>query len=371
MLKSVLIIPLFFGLSFVLYPQSDTYHLQGIIRDRETKEPIPYASISIINSTRGTAANARGEFSLMIRSADRKDSIKISSIGFTSVVMALDRINPEETWMVELPPDIKLLQEIEINQKPMDPVEIIKSAIDSIRKNYRNEPFNLEFYSEMQATNALTNQEFTVESIITGYYPGYSNHVDKRFEIIKKRARGDNPLDVIDYPFWPTLEIHRADLIADPHKTGILNEKYITKFQYTYRGILTYDSDTLYHIDYVLPKPTEKITGYGIVPKVYRGSIYITTESNAIVKHEIVTDQFLYSIVYRKNEGYYFPYIIRGERILKGENMFTGVYNIVRLISMELNQVKVIDYQTNEFYNLSRLPDDQDYWDLHFPIDHK
>lgn len=221
----------------------------------------------------------------------------------------------------------------------------------------------------MNASNFVTNQTFKVESIIFGYYPGYANNLDKRFEIVKKRATGDNPLEASDFPFWPTLEIHRADLIADPYKTGILNPKNLDKFEYQYMGVLTYDTDTIYHIEYFAPKPTQKITGYAIVPKTYKGAIYITTSRNAIVKHEIETDQFLYSIIYKKINDVYFPYFISGERKLKGMNIFSKVNNIVRLTNMELENVKVIDYKTNEFQNLSQLPNDKDYWDLNFPID--
>lgn len=347
--------------------QVNNFHIHGIIRDQATKEPIPFANISISNSTRGTAANAEGIFDIVLKPSDLSESIKISSIGFISKTVLLDSIRNSNPFILELQPDIKVLNEIEVHQNPINPVEIIKAAIDSVNNNYRTEPFNLEFYSVMMATNVVTNQEFKVESIILGYYPGYANKVDKKFEILKKRAQGDNPLKAMDYPFWPTLEIHRADLIADPYKTGILNEKYLDKFEYNYLGVLTYDTDTLYHIEYSAPKPTEKITGYGVVPKMYKGAIYISTSSNAIVRHDIDTDQFSYSIIYTKRDDHYFPYFISGERRLKGENMFSKVYNVVRLINMELVNVNVIDYKTNEFQNLSQLPDDTDYWNLNFP----
>ena len=55
-----------------------------------------------------------------------------------------------------------------------------------------------------------------------------------KFEIVKKRALGDNPLKVSDYPFCPTLEMHRADLITDPNRTGILNKKNLEKFEFKY-----------------------------------------------------------------------------------------------------------------------------------------
>lgn len=362
---------LFLALLCSAFAQHDNFYIHGLIRDRETKEPVPFASISISNSTRGTAANGKGEFDLMIRPSDFKESLKISSIGFISQTVSIETSRNIEQVVVELQSDIKLLKEVEISQKPISPIEIIKAAIDSVSKNYRTGPFNLEFYSEMTASNFLTNQEFKVESILLGYYEGYANNTAKKFEILKKRADGDNPLKAMEYPFWPTLEIHRADLIADPYKTGVLNVEYLDRFEYRYLGILTYDTDTVYRIEYSAPKPTKRITGYGIVPKTYNGTIYITTASNAIVQHDIVTDQFSYSIIYKKLGDNYYPYFISGERRLKGVNLFSKVYNIVRLTTIELENVKVIDYKTNEFENLSELQDDNEYWNLNYPVNKK
>jgi hypothetical protein len=359
------------NLSIAGIAQQNDFYLTGVIRDHETKESIPYASISITNTPRGTAANKNGEFGLMIKPAELKESIKISSIGFISKTLLIDSLKNKMPLVIELKADIKLLNEVQISQSPINPIEIIKSAIDAVSKNYKSEAFNLEFHSQITANNLLSNQNFKVELIILGYYLGYANSLHKKFEIVKKRAFGDNPLKASEYPFWPTLEIHRADLIADPIKTGVLNEKNLDKFQYKYEGILTYDTDTVYHIEYVAPKPSQKLTGYGIVPKTYKGSIYITTNTNAIVKHEIVTDQFTYSIIYKKYEDCYFPYFISGERRLSGENMFSTVYNIVRLTNIGLTAIKVIDYKTNEFQNLSDLPDDKEFWDNYYPDNKK
>lgn len=367
MKKPLAITHLFFGLLCSGLAQVDSFHIHGLIRDQQTKEPIPFASISILNSTRGTAANSIGEFDLMTKQSDFNGYLKISSIGFISKTVLLDSARNMTSLVVELQADIKLLNEVEINQQKINPIEIIKAAIDSVDKNYSTEPFNLEFYSVMIASNYLTNQEFKIESILLGYYKGYASNTHKRFEILKKRASGDNPLEAMEYLFWPTIEIHRADLIADPYKTGVLNKKYLDKFEYNYLGVLTYDTDTIYHIDYFAPKPTEKITGYGIVPKTYKGTIYITTSSNAIIRHDIETDQFSYSIIYKKMSDKYYPYFISGERRLKGIGLFTKVYNLVRLKNIELENVKVIDYKTNEFQNLSELPDDNEYWNLNYP----
>lgn len=124
------------GLIYSAFAQADNFHIHGLIRDQETREPIPFANISILNSTRGTAANEKGEFDLMIREPDFNQSLRISSIGFLSRTISIEAATPNNLLLIELQSDIKLLREIEISQKPINPIEIVKAAIDSVSKNY-------------------------------------------------------------------------------------------------------------------------------------------------------------------------------------------------------------------------------------------
>jgi len=366
-MNRAIVLFLFMSWSFICFSQANGSFISGIIRDSETKALVQFASIGITGSMRGTAANDKGEFTLKIKPEDLKQKLKISSIGFITSDIAIDSLLEVDQVVIELQSQSNLLNEVVVEQAPINPVEIVRSAIDSTVVNYMLEPFNLEFYSAIQASDVVTNQNFKVESIILGYYKGYATSAEKKFEILKKRMMGDNPLESMDYTFWPTLEIHRADLIADPAKTGILNVKNLDKFEYKYIGSSVYEADTVYQIDYHAPKPSEKITGYGVVPKVYKGTIYITTNSNAIVRHDVDTDQFSYSIIYKKIQEKYFPYFISGERRFKGTNMFTTLVNTVMLVNIRLDNVTVINYRTNEFQQITDLPDDEEYWDLNFP----
>lgn len=358
----------YFLLPLISVGQQTQYRIQGVIRESDSKQPVAFANISIQTTSRGTAANDQGEFSLMILPGDFSKSLRITSIGYVSKEISLSKISIDKLLIIELDRDVKLLDNIEVVTSRVKPEDLVAMAIDSIGVNYRSEPFNLEFYSRMQASNPVVSQTFTIESIVLGYYKGYASASHKKFEIKRKRAQGENPMKAADYPFWPTLEIHRADLIADPVKTGIFNKKNLDKFEFEYKGIVMFDNDTLLQVDYFAPKPTTKITGYGVVPKNYSGSVFVTLNTAAVVRHDITTDSFSYSIRYKKHDQWYFPYLITGKRTFKDENMFTTILNSILLTDIILDSVKVIDYQTNEFTNLDQLPDDKEYWNLHYPL---
>ncbi|MCZ8215625.1 MAG: carboxypeptidase-like regulatory domain-containing protein [Cyclobacteriaceae bacterium] len=346
------------SISFAL---SQDLVIKGKLIDSTTHEPIPYASIGIQNSLYGTATDEAGIFHLKVKHADRDGILKISSVGYNSAFFSIDSLSKVGEVVLHSVPGSVVLHAVEVTTKPINPTEIIKMALDSIVTNYRQENFNLIFYSVLDCKSILLNTHYKIESIINGYYDGYSSVAKKRFEIVRKRSFGENPLKVADYPFWPTLELHRADLIADPALTGIFNKRNLDQFSFQYQGVTTFDMDTVYKISYHAPNPTAKLTGYATKRKFYKGIVYITTRNAAIVKHEIETDQFYNIIIYRKFGNEYFPYLLRGVRTQTGTGSMTNITNLIRLLYIELDQINKLDYKTNEFDNLSSLPEDNSF----------
>ena len=52
------------GLLMAFGPAATAQRLTGKILDASTGQPVPYASISVLNTTAGTTSNAEGEFEL-------------------------------------------------------------------------------------------------------------------------------------------------------------------------------------------------------------------------------------------------------------------------------------------------------------------
>jgi hypothetical protein len=158
--------------------------------------------------------------------------------------------------------------------------------------------------------------------------------------------------------------------LVDPAKRGIFNLDRHDEFVFQLKGIQTLDSDTVFHIDYYAPKPTARITGYGTVPKIYRGSIYITTSTFAVVRHEIVTSSFSYHIIYRKVGGYYFPYFISGTRSnefkLAGGKREFRTQNTLTVTNIRLHDVRVIANNANGI-NVHTVKYRESFWNAYYP----
>ena len=92
------------GLSGVVFAQETQDTLTAVVRDAETGEPVPYASI-YVSSSCGTISNYEGEFSLACLPSD---VVRISSIGYKQVsftaseLPSVVQMSPISTTMREL-----------------------------------------------------------------------------------------------------------------------------------------------------------------------------------------------------------------------------------------------------------------------------
>ncbi len=74
--------------------------INGLILDKETLEPLPYANVQVLNTNWGTTSNSDGWFSLALEKAQYK--IKISYIGYSSE--EIEVCNTDTTFKIELKP---------------------------------------------------------------------------------------------------------------------------------------------------------------------------------------------------------------------------------------------------------------------------
>ncbi|MBL7849123.1 MAG: carboxypeptidase-like regulatory domain-containing protein [Cyclobacteriaceae bacterium] len=346
--------------------------IQGHLVETGTTNPISFASISITNSHFGTAANGNGEFTIPIENALRQERLAISCIGYRARSLSIDsllHLGPS-TIIISILPDNAQLDAVIVQSSPPNPTEIVKQAIEAVKSNYYQQPFNLELFSTIQLNDTVTGKSFQVETVIEEYCTGYGPGGQQRFELREKRTSGDNPVAALDYGFWPSFEVRQADQLTNSHRGGIFNAEHHRHFVFEYAGVMRYESDTVFRINYYAPRPTAAITGYGIVPSYYKGTVYIATGTLAVVRHEVVTSSFRYHVIYRKVDGAYFPYYFSGERKqefkLPGGKRTLISFNEIHVTRIALQQVQPLPEKTNE-YDIRKVTYHPGFWDTYYP----
>lgn len=101
-MKKLVLISLFIIINFLCSNLSgfELIKIDGIILDKQTLEPLPYANIQVLNTNWGTTSNSDGWFSLALEKAQYK--IKISYIGYSSE--EIEVCITDTTFKIELKP---------------------------------------------------------------------------------------------------------------------------------------------------------------------------------------------------------------------------------------------------------------------------
>lgn len=85
---------------------------KGSILSAETKRPVPYASVQLVNAKKSVSSNEEGLFVFKLDSLLNNDSIVFSSIGFETISFSLN--NLPEGNIFEIQPVSKLLNQVEV-----------------------------------------------------------------------------------------------------------------------------------------------------------------------------------------------------------------------------------------------------------------
>lgn len=320
------------------------FYISGIITDAETKEPLPFATVSIKNTGKGMVSNANGIFGLKIESEYLADTISVSYLGY------LKREIPVEQAVGNIF-NISLIREFisipEIIIRTHVPQEIIRKSVNAIIKNYGNTPALLTgFYRE----GVMKKDELQVysEAVVQIYKSSYSaGLLNDQIKVIRSRKIENTSIN-------DTLAIRlKAGLNTSMELDGIRNNfdfMQAENFQdYTYRmtDIVTTDDNAAYVIDFEQRENIDQ--------PLFRGTMYISTHDYALLyadfelnpKHiQKMRDSFVtsssrgfetwpvtvkYSVSYRKLNGRYFLNHVRGNLVFlskRKKKLFNSQFNV-------------------------------------------
>lgn len=204
---------------------------QGIIEvevlNKESK-PISYASIEFLGTYRGIIADYNGQFSLPLRRIKGITKIKISSIGYESLEIALDTLSTTKLNTLILKQKIEELNTVVLrfsksNIKEIPAIRIVKKAVNSIETNLSKQPHSLVgYYRDYQIYKDGEYYNLN-EGIIEQFDEGILTH--KLFDKNNQSAL---------YKFKPNLDYKVDFYLSSAYKD---EEKYIKDFKiFNYGG---------------------------------------------------------------------------------------------------------------------------------------
>lgn len=312
---------------FATISQAQDQHLikiLGSIQDKKTREPIPFASIVLTESNFGSASDESGQFTFIYDKAVHPASkLKISSIGYKSRLYSIDSLISKSNGSpinFLLEQDAILLDQVEISSQGLSGRMIVESAIAAIPSNTYDKPFILEYYSKVKVSDSLNNV-YTEENVFQDFNQGGYHSAF----YLQQRHEGISPFEKRKCGITAHFDILMIDVLGSSYRNGIVDKKVLAQFDIKYEGVIAYEGDSVYVLSYNAPKPTKQITTMSSIPKnySYSGKLYIEIQSNAIVRHSLLQgtpkSKLSQEILYRKIDGFFFPYYIKSERLIEIE----------------------------------------------------
>lgn len=355
--------------SNVFSQSSEMIRLQGIVVNSNTHEPIPFASIVLIDSNIGTAGNDAGKFTIVFgNNTYSKPTLKISSIGFISKQFSVDSLlnlsaSPGEI-IFALQTDATMLDAIEVSSQAINGKALIEEALEAVRTNTYPYPFTLEYYSTIKISDSVKTV-YTEENVFEDF--NQAGLHDAHY--LHQRVSGVSPFAKSKCGLPAYFDILQMDILTSPFRTGIADINNLPQFEVSYKGLSTFEGDSMYVVEYHAPKPNRKLVGISNIPRDYSyvGKLYIDIHSHAIVRHSLrqgtKKGELIQEILYRKIDGFYFPYYIQSERMVnvdKGKNMPLTNILILRDATLESKR------PASKFNNCNPPPYDKRFWDIFF-----
>lgn len=243
--------------------------IEGTVFDDASKEPLPYANISLPNNRVGTVSNINGEFRIIIPSANKSDSLRISYIGFKSITHKISEIaKGARFFLVE---DLQALDEVVIIG--LTAQSILKKAIQKIPDNYYNAPYKSKGFYRL----TIKKEDLYIrlsEAAFELYHSEKSSN-GNQLKLEKMREIKDEQVLHNILSGKTPKGIFKSDIINNLDESWFLSKKGIKNHTFSLETTTSYNDKEVYVISFDQKD--------GIKKAGYRGKLVIDLETFAFI----------------------------------------------------------------------------------------
>ena len=259
--------------SLMAIGQKTVRTISGQLLDKETAEPIAFASIYLKGKAIGTISNDEGYFVFHIPPIQKGTPIVISAMGYISLEKNPDSFLKDSK--LYLSSQINQLDEVQITatkKKTLTAKEIVKKAYDEIGENYPSNPYILEgFVRDLQKED--NRYVAYLECAAKFYHEGFRVKREPQVELVGVKTSFISE----KHPWNENSE--RKNSIID------LVEDDFIRFDY---GPITGKKGWKYEIDCILPYDNRLVYRITGVDKPFQTStLYIDSKTFAFVRMEL------------------------------------------------------------------------------------
>ena len=125
--------------------------LSSKVQDKDTFEPLSYASVWIKGKTIGTITNLQGEFDFHIPTEYRNEILVVSMIGYENFEIPVWSMLESKPATIDMIKSLTMLQEVVISSDSLTGGEIVMVAMNKVDSNFSAKPFLMDgFYRDVK-----------------------------------------------------------------------------------------------------------------------------------------------------------------------------------------------------------------------------
>ncbi|MBC8081867.1 MAG: carboxypeptidase-like regulatory domain-containing protein [Hymenobacter sp.] len=250
------------------------FAVRGTVVDKETRELLPFVSISVAGTTTGTASNANGEFTLVLKDLPR--TLIFSELGHLRDTVRVTQATYATPLQVALAPASIALPEVKVNSYPF---QLVEKAFRQLQSNYARKFYGKAYYRQLtRISNEPTELQEVVWNVKTNPARIEGTVIAQGRYAAKQAATAFSNFSIYTrrYGLYDAGQDSTTSL-------ALLSPNTFKNYLLELKGLLDQDSSTIAEITFET-RPEVK----------YRasGTIWIDIETNKIVRFKIMQPNF-------------------------------------------------------------------------------
>lgn len=236
MLLRVLLVLLCYP-SFNLKAQTKT--IRGEVLDKQSDEPIPFASAKFLLNGAGMLTDSLGRFYLPIDNVDINDTLKISSVGYMPVKIAASKLSDSSfitVQLIVLPPTQNTTVKVRYNRALWFWRKIIAHKPQNDRRQFDN--YSFEVYNKLELDLNNVNKDKLEHTFLLKKLSFVLDYVDTTFE--KEPYLPVYLTETLSDYYYQQAPRKTREIIKATITNGIDNESIIRQLGTTYQNINVY-----------------------------------------------------------------------------------------------------------------------------------
>jgi len=243
----------------------------GTVMDKNTRDPIVFASVYINGTRIGTVTNSDGDFIIKVPDRYIDKQLGFSHIGYAASFIDIKSLKNKDN-VIELLSTPYEIEEVTIRN--LDPKTLIRTAIGKIPENFSNQPVMMtSFYRETVRQNR--SYVAVAEAVLDVYKASYRNTTETdRIKVFKGRKSQDvKKMDTVLFKFQGgPYTSFLLDIAKNPG--DLISEDALEYYDYKMGGIVNLNNTRAYVIEFDQRENVDY--------PLYKGKLYLDVSNLAI-----------------------------------------------------------------------------------------